>query len=58
MLNQQALSTGRYSGLTRRQVLKSASAGFGYLALAGMLGQNIPQAAAATDKPTPGPLAP
>lgn len=40
-------------GLTRRQVLKSASAGFGYLALAGMLGQTAGRAAAA-----PGPLAP
>ena len=58
MLNQPAQSTGRYSGLTRRQVLKSASAGFGYLALAGMLGQHNPQAAAATGKPNPGPLAP
>ncbi len=59
MLNQQAHSAVRHSGWTRRQVLKSASAGFGYLALAGMLGQNTPQArAATTDKPTPGPLAP
>ena len=37
--------------LSRRQILKSTSAGFGYLALAGMLGQKA-QAAAA------GPLAP
>ena len=37
--------------LNRRQVLKSASAGFGYLALAGMLGQNTRSASAA------GPLA-
>jgi Protein of unknown function (DUF1501) len=40
-------------GLSRRQILKSASAGFGYLALAGLLGQNAARAAAA-----PGPLAP
>ena len=31
---------------SRRQVLKTASAGFGYLALAGMLGQNAARAAA------------
>ena len=28
------------SGISRRQILKSASGGFGYLALASMLGQN------------------
>ena len=33
--------------VSRRQVLKTASAGFGYLALAGLLGQNAPRAAAA-----------
>ncbi len=38
--------------LSRRQLLKSASAGFGYLALAGMLGENAARAAKA------GPLAP
>ncbi len=32
--------------LSRRQVLKSAGAGFGYLALAGLLGQNTPRASA------------
>src|SRR5438309_1667791 len=31
--------------LSRRQLLKTASAGFGYLALAGMLGQNAARAA-------------
>src|SRR5262245_17323878 len=31
--------------LSRRQLLKSASAGFGYLALAGMLGQSAVRAA-------------
>jgi hypothetical protein len=46
--------------LSRREVLKSAGTGFGYLALAGLLGQN---AAAGTgparpSAPTPGPLAP
>src|SRR5262249_27997933 len=42
---------GRF--LSRRQLLQSAGAGFGYLALAGLLGQNSPRASAA-----PGPLAP
>jgi hypothetical protein len=41
--------------LSRRQVLKSASAGFGYLALAGLLGQNK---ARATPTQTGGPNAP
>ena len=48
--------------LSRRQTLKTASAGFGYLALAGMLGQNNRRASAApasNDKPAaPGPLLP
>ena len=30
-------------GLSRRQVLKNAGTGFGYLALSGLLGQNIPK---------------
>ena len=40
--------------LSRRQVLRSAGAGFGYLALAGLLGQNAVHANA----PQRGPLAP
>ena len=40
MMNPQSVATAIGSRLSRRQVLKSASAGFGYLALAGMLGQN------------------
>jgi hypothetical protein len=40
--------------LSRRQALKAAGAGFGYLALAGMLGQT----ARSADKPVPKPLAP
>jgi uncharacterized protein DUF1501 len=46
--------------LTRRQALKSASAGFGYLALAGLLGESAARAAAARPalNPVPGPLAP
>jgi hypothetical protein len=45
------------SPFSRRQALKSASAGFGYLALAGLLGQDAPKARAA-DAPAPGPLIP
>jgi hypothetical protein len=41
--------------LTRRQLLKSSSAGFGYLALAGMLGERT---ARAGGRQRPGPLAP
>ena len=43
--------------LSRRELLKSSSAGFGMLALAGMLGQNRP-AKATEDGAKPGPLAP
>jgi hypothetical protein len=50
MLNPQA------NRISRRELLKSTSAGFGYLALASMLGQNAVRAAAASAKP--GPLAP
>jgi hypothetical protein len=48
------------SGISRRQILKSASGGFGYLALASMLGENSTKALAGTgDRPgKPGPLAP
>jgi hypothetical protein len=48
--------------LSRRQALKSAGAGFGYLALAGLLGQNAARSAVATQgmpqRAAPGPLAP
>src|SRR4051794_39455341 len=43
--------------ISRRQVLRSAGAGFGHLALAGMLGQAAAPARAG-DKAVPGPLAP
>ncbi len=43
--------------ITRRQALKTASAGFGYLAFAGLLGQNTPRSAAADRDPLK-PLAP
>ncbi|MCI0457676.1 MAG: DUF1501 domain-containing protein [Gemmataceae bacterium] len=53
MLNPHPIATaGR--GISRRQVLKSASAGFGYLALAGLLGES----AASDRRAVPGPLAP
>ena len=39
----QGIRTVAESGISRRQVLKSAGTGFGYLALAGMLGQNAVQ---------------
>ncbi|MDR3622164.1 MAG: DUF1501 domain-containing protein [Paludisphaera borealis] len=42
-------------GLSRRQVLKNAGTGFGYLALAGLLGENAPRANAASPA-KPGPL--
>ena len=41
--------------ISRRQVLRSAGAGFGYLALAGMLGQSASRAA---EKNVEAPLAP
>jgi hypothetical protein len=48
------------SEISRRQVLKSAGTGFGYLALAGMLGQNPVKALDRTEnhQAVPGPLAP
>jgi hypothetical protein len=48
----QSNSTSFLSSFSRRQALKTTSAGFGYLALAGLLGQK------AAAKGTPGPLAP
>src|ERR1700681_2906029 len=38
MLNEPSISTRIGNGVTRRQALKTAGAGFGYLALAGLLG--------------------
>jgi hypothetical protein len=47
------------NGFSRRQALKSAGTGFGYLALAGLLGQNVPQVRAESASPAvPGHLAP
>jgi Protein of unknown function (DUF1501) len=40
----QSLTTETASGISRRQILKSAGTGFGYLALTGMLGQNVAKA--------------
>jgi hypothetical protein len=59
MVNPQSIATVPGSRLSRRQALKTASAGFGYLALAGLLGQNASRAAsAATARLVPRPLAP
>lgn len=44
-----------HTSISRRQALKSAGAGFGYLALAGLLGE---QQARAERRAVPGPLAP
>jgi Protein of unknown function (DUF1501) len=44
--------------MSRRQALKTASAGFGYLALAGLLGQNAQAAARVNRRSAPGPLVP
>jgi Protein of unknown function (DUF1501) len=56
MMNRQAFSTISGPHLSRRQVLKTAGAGFGYLALAGLLGQEA--LAAGKQRSTAGPLAP
>ena len=45
-----------WPSISRRQALKHAGTGFGYLALAGLLGRDTPRARAAPD--SPGPLAP
>ncbi len=45
MLNRSTVPTTLDLPFSRRQLLKSASAGFGYLALAGMMGQNAARAA-------------
>ncbi len=55
MLNPYPISTATSRGITRRQALKSAGAGFGYLALAGLLGET---ASASDRRAAPGPLAP
>src|SRR4051794_17241496 len=54
-MSEQGSPSSRPYGLTRREALKAAGTGFGYLALAGMLGQN---AARASTNAGPGPLAP
>src|SRR4051794_8658280 len=51
MVDRQALSMTFGGGMTRRQALRTAGAGFGYVALAAMLGRAAPRT-------TPGPLAP
>ncbi len=56
MLNPGSFSTAISGRVSRRQALKSASGGFGYLALAGLMGQSAARSAAATNPA--GPLAP
>lgn len=56
--NDKGLNPRRNAPLARREVLKSASAGFGYLALAGMLGVGTERKTQALDTAKPGPLAP
>lgn len=59
MSNLDAILNRSAALLSRRDALKSASAGFGYLALAGMLGQSGTRARAETPLTAPaGPLAP
>jgi hypothetical protein len=55
MVQPQFRSTWSGAKLSRREALKSAGAGFGYVALAALLGQD---AAAASRRAAPGPLAP
>ncbi len=57
MRNLQYNSSDVAPHFSRRQALK-AGAGFGYLALAGLLGESAARAAAAAKKQAPGPLAP
>lgn len=52
------LSSFRTASLSRRQALRTASAGFGYLALQGLLGGGTPASAAVASGAAPGPLAP
>jgi hypothetical protein len=59
MLNSRFASPTFGSRVTRRQALKSSGAGFGFLALAGLLGQDRTTSWAATGKQNaPNPLAP
>jgi hypothetical protein len=57
MLNPHSISAALGRRMSRRQALKTASAGFGYLALAGLLGQEASRTTA-NGPATPGPLAP
>ncbi len=47
-----------HSQISRRSLLRSAGAGFGYLAMAGLLGQESADAAAAVGRSVPHPLLP
>ena len=60
MFDWQSFEAPLAARLSRRQALKNAGAGFGYLALAGMLGQDAAKSVAASGRITTaaGPLAP
>src|SRR5260221_949810 len=58
MVNPASIPNAMGGGLTRRQALKTTGAGFGYLALAGLLGKSAPRAAAGAANPQAGPLPP
>jgi hypothetical protein len=61
MSHRNAIQSGLIPALGRREILKSASAGFGYLALAGLMGQGREKRATAADSASsaiPGPLVP
>jgi hypothetical protein len=52
-LKEKPMLNPRTNRISRRELLKSTSAGFGYLALAGMLGQNAARASTASARPSP-----
>ncbi len=60
MQDRSSVFAGTRAQVNRRQALRTASAGFGYLALASMLGngRGATARAAAADQPVSGPLAP
>ncbi len=61
MSHRNTIQSGLAPALGRREILKSASAGFGYLALAGLMGHGTEKRATAADSVSaalPGPLAP
>ena len=53
MSHRNVIQNGVIPSLGRREILKSASAGFGYLALAGLMGQGIEKRSIAADSNSP-----